>query len=196
MSPTSYILPHELVPVCCLVLAVITAVFTHRRQLRISVYRVPVRLIDQLISDLKARNSWALHWVGLFIWGSFVTFLHFGGYEFQWYSQFGWRDLLTHFISGVGVAGCLLVGLRNAISTRASLSWVFVALLSIGAGFEVYEYIFRSFWHSWTAAYYVQDTVEDLLIACTGAVLMQYWYRTSSGRYSGSDVPINGRSAD
>ena len=122
--------------------------------------------------------------------------LHFGGDKFYWYAQFGWWDLLTHFMSGIGVAGILLVGLRNVLSPQASLSWVFVALLSIGAGFEVYEYLFRSFWHSWTPLYYAQDTAEDLLMACTGGVLIQACYRTRSIIASESTVAVGTQSAD
>lgn len=196
MSPLSSSFPHELIPVCCFVLALVTAVFAQRRFLRTSVIRLPVHLSAQVIDDIRARNARAIHWIGLFSWGSFVTILHFGGYEFHWYSQFGWWDVLTHFVSGIGVAGILIVGLRNAISPQVSPSWVFIALLSIGAGFEVYEYIFRSFWHSWTATYYAQDTAEDLLIACIGGVLIQYWYRTKAVSASDSNVSVKGQSAD
>ena len=180
----------------CLALALLTAFLADRRYLSISVFRLPVRLSTQFISDLKTRNVWSIYWIGLFLWGSFVTFLHFGGYEFQWYARFGWWDLMTHFVSGIGIAGILLVGLRNVVSPQVSLSWIFVALLSIGAGFEVYEYLFRAFWHSWTPAYYARDTAEDLLIACSGAVLIQYWYQTASMSYSESAVAVNGQSAE
>ena len=196
MSPASLALSHELIPVFCLALTLLTAFLADRRYLSISVFRLPVRLSTQLISDLKTRNVWSIYWVVLFLWGSFVTFLHFGGYEFQWYARFGWWDLMTHFISGIGVAGILLVGLRSVVSPQVSLSWMFVALLSIGAGFEVYEYLFRAFWHSWTPAYYAQDTAEDLLMACSGAVLIQYWYQTASMSYSESAVAVNSQSAE
>ena len=196
MSPTSLSLSHELISVSGLALALLTALLADRRYLNISVFRLPVRLSTQLISDLKTRNVWSIYWVVLFLWGSSVTFLHFGGYEFQWYARFGWWDLMTHFVSGVGVAGILLVGLRNVVSPQVSLSWMFVALLSIGAGFEVYEYLFRTFWHSWTPAYYARDTAEDLLMACSGAVLIQYAYQTASMSYSESTVAVNGQSAE
>jgi len=187
---------HELIPLWCLVVTLITALYAQRRFLKTSVVRLPIRLSTQVISDIKHRNSWVVYWIGLFSWGSFVTMLHFGGYKFHWYAQFGWWDLLTHFMSGIGVAGILLVGLRNVLSPQASLSWVFVALLSIGAGFEVYEYLFRSFWHSWTPLYYAQDTAEDLLMACTGGVLIQACYRTRSIIASESTVAVGTQSAD
>ncbi len=196
MSPTSLALSHELIPVSCLALTLLTVLLADRRYLSISVFRLPVKLSTQFVSDLKRRNLWSIYWAVLFLWGSFVTFLHFGGYEFQWYAQFGWWDLMTHFVSGIGIAGILLVGLRDVVSTQVSLSWMFVALLSIGAGFEIYEYLFRAFWHSWTPAYYARDTVEDLLIACSGAVLIQYWYQTASMSYSESTVAVNGQSAE
>jgi len=196
VSPTSISPSHELIPLCCLALTLITATFAQRRFLSTPVIQIPMSLGNQLIADIEQRNSCVVYWVGLFSWGGFVTFLHFGGYEFQWYVQLGWWDVLTHFVSGIGVAGILLVGLRNTISPQAPLSWVFIALLSIGAGFEVYEYIFRSFWHSWTPVYYAQDTAEDLLMACTGGVIFQYYFRTSSGRNSDSNVPVKAQSAD
>ena len=122
MSPTPLALSHELIPVSCLVLALLTAFLADRRYLRISMFRLPVRLSTQFISDLKTRNVWSIYWVVLFLWGSFVTMLHFGGYEFQWYARFGWWDLMTHFISGIGVAGILLIGLRDVVSPQVSLS--------------------------------------------------------------------------
>ena len=196
MSPVPVTLSHEVIPLCCLVLTLITAVFAQRRFLSTAVVRIPVHLTTQLLSDIKHRDSFTAYWIGLFSWGSFVTFLHFGGYEFQWYAQFGWWDLLTHFVSGIGVAGILLVGLRHTVLPQAPVSWVFIALLSIGAGFEVYEYLFRSFWHSWTPIYYAQDTAEDLLMACTGGVVMQAWYRAKSVRGSDGDVSVTAQSAD
>jgi len=196
VSPTSLALSHELIPVSCLALTLLTAFLADRRYLSVSVFRLPMRLCTQLISDLKTRNSRSIHWVVLFLWGSFVTFLHFGGYEFQWYARFGWWDLMTHFVSGIGVAGILLVGLREVVSPQVSLSWMFVALLSIGAGFEIYEYLFRAFWHSWTPAYYARDTVEDLLMACSGAVLIQYAYQRVSMSYSESPVAVTGQSVE
>ena len=196
MAPTSLALSHEPIPLSCAALALLTAFLADRQYLRISVFRLPMWLSTQLISDLKTRNSWSIHWVVLFLWGSLVTFLHFGGYEFQWYVRFGWWDLMTHFVSGIGVAGILLVGLREVVSPQVSLSWMFVALLSIGAGFEVYEYLFRAFWHSWTPAYYARDTAEDLLMACSGAVLIQYWYQTASMSYSESAVTVNSQSTE
>jgi len=196
VPPTSLTPSHEFIPVSCLVLALVTAFLADRRYLNISVFRLPMRLCTQLISDLKTRNLWSIHWIVLFLWGSFVTMLHFGGYEFQWYARFGWWDLMTHFVSGIGVAGILFVGLRNVVSPQVSLSWMFVAVLSIGAGFEVYEYLFRAFWHSWTPAYYAQDTAEDLLMACSGAVLIQYSYQTASMSYSESTVSVTSQSAE
>jgi len=68
--------------------------------------------------------------------------------------------------------------------------------LSIGAGFEVYEYLFRSFWHSWTPLYYAQDTAEDLFMACAGGVLMQAWYRARGINGSESSVAVGAQSAE
>jgi len=196
VSPTSPTLSHEFIPVSCLALTLLTTFIADWRYLSVSVFQLPRRLCSQLISDLRTRSVWSIYWVVLFLWGSFVTFLHFGGYEFQWYARFGWWDLMTHFVSGIGVAGILLVGLRNVVSPQVSLSWMFVALLSVGAGFEVYEYIFRAFWHSWTPAYYIQDTAEDLFMACSGAVLIQYAYQIASMSYSESPVAVIGKSAE
>jgi hypothetical protein len=45
------------------------------------------------------------------------------------------------------------------------------AVFLIGAGFEVYEYLFRGFYEAWSVDYYLRDTVEDMLYNLTGALL-------------------------
>lgn len=140
--------------------------------------QLPKHIISQCISDLRGSRPWSVYWFWLLIWGIFVAVLHFGGLKWRLYPQFWWWDVMTHLLSGAGVAGILLVGLRNVTSGQPSLCWVLVALLSLGAGFEVYEYVFRSFWHSWTASFYGQDTLIDLVMGCLGGALALVYYRS------------------
>ena len=48
--------------------------------------------------------------------------------------------------------------------------WLVPAVLAIGAGFEVYEFVFKAFWHHWSLGFYVADTVIDLVVNTSGAV--------------------------
>jgi hypothetical protein len=43
-------------------------------------------------------------------------------------------------------------------------------VVSIGAGFEVYEYLFRGFYEVWSVEYYLQDTIKDMVVNTVGAL--------------------------
>lgn len=45
-------------------------------------------------------------------------------------------------------------------------------LLAIGAGFEAYEYLFKSFWWEWTLRQYAVDTAVDLVLDTAGALVV------------------------
>ncbi|WP_396612063.1 hypothetical protein ACH9L7_01915 [Haloferax sp. S1W] len=115
-----------------------------------------------------ARQPWLWAFVG--VWAVFVSALHFGGLAYNIYTKVWWWDLLTHSLSGFGVAGVLYLAFPRTFTRRHAPVIVGGAVLAIGAGFEVYEYLFKDFWYGWSMAYYVEDTIVDLVVDTVGAL--------------------------
>ncbi|RDZ44296.1 hypothetical protein C5B91_12280 [Haloferax sp. Atlit-10N] len=115
-----------------------------------------------------AREPWL--WVFVGVWAAVVSALHFGGLAYDIYTRIWWWDVLTHSLSGFGVAGVLfLVFPRTFRGDRAPVV-VAGVILAIGAGFEVYEYLFKDFWWGWSMAYYLEDTAIDLVVDVVGGL--------------------------
>ena len=136
------------------------------------------------------RSAWPL----LVAYSLLVCVLHFGGLEYDIYTRLWWWDLLTHSLSGVGVAAWLcLLPVSPVDPTRVVT--VSLVVLGIGAGFEVYEYLFKDFYVEWTATYYAFDTVVDLVLDCLGAAAFARWYRHRLVAQP-SSVPFSSEPAD
>lgn len=138
----------------------------------------PVSLVEwqrvlrrQLVSDLRPPRTRTRQWSFLAFWAALVTVLHFGGLASGMYTRFFWWDLMTHAMSGAGVAGILMVGLRTIVPEGTSPWWVVAAVFTIGAGFEVYEFVFRPFWYSWPLSLYAHDTFLDIVANTVGSAL-------------------------
>lgn len=129
------------------------------------------RFFGQLRRDLGERRT-ALPWVAIGLWSVVVSALHFGGLEYGIYTAIPWWDLMTHAMSGLGVAAILYLGFCRPVRAVATPWWLLPALLAIGAGFEVYEYLFKSFWWEWTLRYYAIDTAVDLVLDTAGALVV------------------------
>lgn len=130
------------------------------------------RLIVRSISDIRRQDRIAVVWVGLVFWSVTVTTLHFAGLRFQIYATVSWWDLLTHAMSGSGIAALALLTHRKQLVAREVVWWVVPTVIAIGAGFEVYEFIFKTFWHEWTLRQYSIDTAVDLGMNTLGAVVV------------------------
>ncbi|KAB1189235.1 MULTISPECIES: hypothetical protein [Haloferax] len=115
-----------------------------------------------------SREPWL--WVFVGVWAVFVSVLHFGGLAYGIYTKIWWWDLLTHSLSGFGVAGVLFLVFPQTFNGSRAPVVVAGVILAIGAGFEVYEYLFKDFWYGWSAAYYFEDTVTDLVVDVLGAL--------------------------
>jgi hypothetical protein len=128
------------------------------------------RLGSTVRSGVATSHEWYPAWLAVLGWSAVVCVLHFGGMTHGLYTQFGWWDLMTHSLSGFGVAAVLYLT-RPAVFTTRRLLLVSLpaAVVAIGAGFEVYEYIFRDFYEVWSVEYYLRDTVEDMLVNTVGA---------------------------
>ena len=128
----------------------------------------PTALLGRLREELPHADRRSLAWLALAAWSVLVTVLHFGGVRYGIYTQLPWWDLITHAMGGVGVAGILAMTFRAA--TLRSPTWLPSGVFAVGAGFEVYEFVFKTFWYRWSLAFYVTDTAVDLVVNATGAV--------------------------
>jgi hypothetical protein len=85
-------------------------------------------------------------------------------------------------MGGLGVAGIL--GMTFRASTLRSPVWLVSGVLAIGAGFEVYEFVFKTFWYRWSLWFYVTDTAIDLLVNTIGAVAVAVAVGVSRRRWT------------
>jgi hypothetical protein len=119
------------------------------------------------------RSRSRLAWAAAVLWGVAVSVAHFGGLYYYVYWEIWWWDVLTHSTAGFGVAAFAYL-LRPAAFRRPAA--LFLALpafvLVVGAGFEVYERLFRTFWWSWSLSYYLEDTLLDLVMDTLGALAL------------------------
>jgi hypothetical protein len=141
----------------------------------------PRRLLGQVRADLEGGRR-GRQWLAVVGWGALVTVLHFGGLYAGVYTRLFWWDLLTHAMGGAGVAGILFLGLRDGPRT-AEPWWLVGAVAAVGAGFEVYEFLFKSFWYRWAFRFYAIDTAVDIVVNTLGAVafvvVVGMWRRRS-----------------
>ena len=128
----------------------------------------PSALLERLRRELPGGDRTSLAWVAIAAWSGLVSALHFGGIRYAVYTRLPWWDLLTHAMGGAGVAAVLAMTFRA--STLRSPAWIPAGVLAIGAGFEVYEFAFKTFWYRWSLSFYVTDTAIDLVVNSGGAV--------------------------
>jgi hypothetical protein len=122
--------------------------------------------------DRRTPRPYSRAHVAVFVavWAVLCAALHFGGLAYGVYTRYWWWDLLTHTLSGFGVAGVAYVLRPSAFDSRR-LAYLAVpaAVLAVGAGFEVYEYLFKDFYVGWSRSYYATDTALDLALDALGA---------------------------
>jgi hypothetical protein len=46
------------------------------------------------------------------------------------------------------------------------------AVAAVGAGFEVYEFVFKDFWYRWSFRFYLVDTAVDIVVNTAGAAVL------------------------
>lgn len=149
----------------------------------------PTAILGRFRQELPDGGRTGLAWAALAAWATAVSVLHFGGVRYGIYTRLAWWDLLTHAMGGAGVAGILAMTFRA--STRRSPAWLAVGVLAIGAGFEVYEFVFKTFWYRWSLSFYVTDTVIDLIVNTAGAVVVTLGIVASRAGSDGADVETN-----
>jgi hypothetical protein len=130
----------------------------------------PSVLLGRLRRELPRGDRRSLAWLAIAVWSVVVSILHFGGIHYNVYTRLPWWDLLTHAMGGAGVGAVLAMTFR--VRTLQSPGWIPSGVLAIGAGFEVYEFVFKTFWYRWSLSFYVTDTAIDLVINTVGAVVV------------------------
>jgi hypothetical protein len=133
--------------------------------------------------------SLGIAWVALVAYSLVVCALHFGGLAYEVYTTVWWWDLLTHSLSGFGVAAWLVAVKFVPLEARQVLV-VPLVVLAIGAGFEVYEYLFKDFYVDWTVTYYATDTVVDLVLDALGAFVFTLWCRARADGRDADALPV------
>jgi hypothetical protein len=132
----------------------------------------PVRALRRFFD--RRRRARPLEFAAVATFGVGVTALHFGSTALTLYARVWWWDLLTHSLSGLGVAAVVyhlrplpLLPLDRPLALFVAIPAV---VLATGAWFEVYERLFTDFWVNWSQAYYMRDTLVDLVMDWLGAV--------------------------
>lgn len=128
------------------------------------------RFRRRLVTDLRATDGATVAWVAVAVVSVTVTSLHFGGLHFGVYDALPWWDLLTHWLGGAGVAGTVYLSHRTHPVAGTSVAWVVATVVAVGAWFEVYEFLFKTFWYDWTFQFYLVDTITDLGVDTLGAL--------------------------
>lgn len=136
-----------------------------------SVRALVVTCCRQFRLDVRARTR-REQWLVVLGWGALVVGCHALWLETGSYTRLEWLDLAAHTMGGMGVGAVLFLGLRESVPYEVTIPWLVLLALAVGAGFELYEFVFRSFWHHWSLGYYVGDTLVDLSLNGTGSTLV------------------------
>ncbi len=130
----------------------------------------PRTFLQRGIAGFRIGGRERVYWGGMLVYSTAVSAMHFGGLHFDVYGTVAQWDFLTHILSGFGVAMLLYLTFHLEEPDR-SLRWIIPAVLAFGAGFEVYEFVFKDFWYGWTLQYYLIDTVVDFANNVIGSLL-------------------------
>lgn len=135
-------------------------------------HRWPVQFLERGIGGLRRGGRTAAFWAGIGIYSAAITALHFWGISSGTYTTLQWYDSFTHAASGAGVAVLLYLTFHRPTSGDRPTLWIVPAVLAFGAGFEVYEFVFKDFWYEWPLQYYLVDTVADLFFGVVGGAVV------------------------
>jgi hypothetical protein len=134
--------------------------------------RWPRTFLDRVAAGFRRRNRETVYWSVLGLYSAGVAVLHFGGMRLDVYTAVHWWDLLTHALGGIGVAALLHLTFAGRSGSPRPTGWLVPAVLAIGAGFEIYEFVFKDFWYAWPLRFYLVDTVVDLVFGAIGAAVV------------------------
>lgn len=138
--------------------------------------RWPTIFLDRLVEAVAGDGTHRRYWAAVLVYSTVVSALHFGGLHLDVYQAIEQWDTITHVTSGAGVAMLLYLTFHLEAPGRR-LRWIVPTVLAFGAGFEIYEYLLKDFWHHWTLEYYLRDTVLDLANNVLGGLLVVLVFR-------------------
>ncbi len=107
--------------------------------------------------------------IGLLFLAGAVFVLHDVATEYFFYWRFWWYDIMMHFLGGAvvgGLAAWLVIRLMPHISTRRLLGIVLSAVIVVGVGWEVFEYIVGIYANEQST---IGDTTLDIIMDTVGA---------------------------
>jgi len=130
----------------------------------------PRIFLGKLAAGIRHNGRERLYWSVLLVYSGLVSALHFGGLHFDVYLAIEQWDFLTHVLGGLGVAMIFYLTFHLDRPERR-LRWIVPAVLAVGAGFEVYEFVFKNFWYNWSLRYYLVDTLLDLGTNVLGSLI-------------------------
>ncbi|MGM0397548.1 MAG: hypothetical protein ACQEQY_01010 [Halobacteriota archaeon] len=133
--------------------------------------RWPAVFLRRVAAGFRAGGRETASWTGMGLYAVVVSVMHFGGIQYDIYTTLHWWDLLTHALSGFGVAVLLYLTFHRPATEPHSRRWLVPAVLAFGSGFEVYEFVFKDFWYRWTLEFYLVDTLVDLVAGVAGAAV-------------------------
>ncbi|MFC5133343.1 MULTISPECIES: hypothetical protein [Haloferacaceae] len=127
--------------------------------------------LSEVVSGVASGPEWRIVWVAVALLSVSVTAFHFLGLAWGVYTRYWFWDVVTHSLSGFGVAGIIYLLRPTAFATPRRLFLFLPAIVfTIGAVFEVYEYAFREFYFRWSFERYLTDTLSDLGYDTLGAL--------------------------
>lgn len=127
--------------------------------------------LSTVVSGIASGPEWRIAWVAVALLSVSVTAFHFLGLAWGAYTRYWFWDVMTHSLSGFGVAGIVYLLRPGTFATPRRLFLFLPALVfTIGAVFEVYEYAFREFYVRWSVERYLADTLSDLAYDALGAL--------------------------
>lgn len=95
-----------------------------------------------------------------------ILFVNSVAIKLHWYYSIWWFDMLMHFLGGFWLGLLLLYGFfPNAISFKLLLK-LFLGVLIVGLGWEVFEIIVKNI--LFKEMFYLLDTLSDLFFDLAG----------------------------
>jgi hypothetical protein len=124
---------------------------------------------------------------GILCFSALIASLHFLASAYSWYWQWPWFDILMHFLGGafIGLASLWVLFHSRYVgsfhpSRKAMFAAALVGALSVGLGWEVFEYVAGATGVSGYESYAL-DTATDLAMDCLGAVVSYLLYSKFHG---------------
>lgn len=106
----------------------------------------------------------------------FIFVAHMLATKFYWYYSIWYFDMIMHFLGGVWLGLCAIYLFTPKSSSLRSIFLVLFFVLTVGLGWEVFEFIFYNYFAQ--HFFDVSDTFSDIFFDLTGGVFAtSYFFR-------------------